>query len=272
MNMAWSANTQLAMRAARQGGKAVLELYRKKATPYTIKSDKSPVTIADIQSNNIIGDMLSSHTDYPILSEEGADDTLRLDAEYVWVVDPLDGTADFINNTDEFTIMISLVYNNTPIMGVIDCPSINSTYVAELGKGAWIYHKHTWRQVRVSKVRDIAKCRALVSRSHYTKPERDFVDNLCLGAVQSKGSSLKVTEISSAKAEIYITFTNKMKEWDTAASHIILREAGGTMSDMAGNPLSYNEEDVFHNNGILATNGHTHNFIVESYLNYKKTV
>lgn len=261
--MNWSADTHLAIKAARQGGEVVMKLYHKTVT-YELKHDNSPVTDADIQSNGIIGDILATR-DYPILTEEGVDDKSRLDAESVWVVDPLDGTAEFVNRTGEFTIMVSLVKNGVPVVGVIDSPHEGSTYVAELGQGAFVYHNYTWDQIKVSKINDILQSRVLVSRTHNPVLERDFIRGLQVNSLQSRGSSLKALAVSSGEADAYVTFSDRIKEWDTAASHCILHEAGGIMTDMQGRSLVYNQADVCHRSGILATNGYLHNYMVKSY-------
>lgn len=265
--MNWSADTQLAIRAARKGGEAVMRLYHQKVT-YELKHDNSPVTDADIQSNDIISDMLAAK-DYPILTEEGVDDASRLDAEYVWVVDPLDGTTEFVNRTGEFTIMVSLVKDGVPVVGVIDSPHEGSTYVAELGQGAFIYHKGTWGRINVSKINDILQSKVLVSRTHNPVLERDFIKELQVNNLQSKGSSLKAAAVSSGEADVYITFSNRIREWDTAASYCILHEAGGIMTDAQGGSLVYNQADVCHKRGILATNGHLHNHVVKSYNKFR---
>jgi 3'(2'), 5'-bisphosphate nucleotidase len=261
--MNWSADTQLAIKAARQGGEAVMRLYDKTIT-YELKSDDSPVTDADIQSNDIISNILAAG-DYPILTEEGADDVSRLDAEYVWVVDPLDGTAEFVNRTGEFTVMVSLVKSGVPVVGVIDSPHEGLTYAAESGQGAWMYQKGVWNRIGVSKISNVLQSRVLVSRTHNPESERNFIEELHVKSLQSKGSSLKVMAVSSGEADAYITFSNRIKEWDTAASYCILHEAGGVMTDMQGCRLVYNQADVCHQNGILATNGHLHDCMMTSY-------
>ena len=112
---------------------------------------------------------------------------------------------------------------------------------------------------------DLLKCRAVGSRHHLSDKEKSFIKKLGIEDFTSIGSSLKVGKISSGEAEAYITTTNKMKEWDSAASYCIVTEAGGKMTDMLGNEIIYNNEDVYHQNGILVTNGLIHNKIVEEF-------
>ncbi len=122
--------TELAINAIRKASKTVMEIYNSKFTT-SFKDGNEPITEADIKSNQIISNSLSE-SNHPILSEESKDDLeKRLEAKKVWIVDPLDGTTDFVNKTGEFTIMIALVENQIPILGVILCPPQNTLYVAQ---------------------------------------------------------------------------------------------------------------------------------------------
>jgi len=183
----------------------------------------------------------------------------------VWIVDPLDGTSDFIDKTGEFTIMIALIQNKKPILGVISWPTEKTFFVAQKGCGAFRYSNEQWQKIDVTRVAELPKCRAVGSRHHLSDREKLFIKKLGIEDFTSIGSSLKVGKISSGEAEAYITTTNKMKEWDTAASYCIILEAGGKMTDMLGNDILYNNEDVFHHNGILVTNGLIHEKILEEY-------
>ena len=189
-----------------KAGERILEVYE---TDFSTekKDDDSPITEADIESNKILKEVLGE-TGITILSEEDTDDKKRLSEEKVWIVDPLDGTTDFVNRTGEFTIMS-----------------------------------------------EIQNCHALVSRHHLSEKEKKLLDEMEISVVTSIGSSLKVTEIASGEAEIYVTTTNKLKQWDTCASNCIISEAGGKMTDISGKEMVYNTESVNHENGILVTNG-----------------
>ncbi len=183
----------------------------------------------------------------------------------IWIVDPLDGTSDFIDKTGEFTVMIALVKNKEPILGVIAWPTEKTIFAAQKGKGAFRYSNEEWKKISVTEISDLQNCRAVGSRHHLSDREKMFIEKLGIKNFTSIGSSLKVGKISSGEAEAYITTTNKMKEWDSAASHCIISEAGGKMTDMSGNGLTYNNEIVNHQNGILVTNGLIHNKIVEEF-------
>jgi len=254
---------EIAIDAAIQAGNKILEIYQGQINSQT-KSDDSPITEADLKSNEIIKSILS-RTSHMVLSEEDKDDQKRLSEETIWIVDPLDGTSDFIDKTGEFTVMIALVKKGKPVLGVINWPTENTIFAAQKDKGAFRYSNGKWEKISVTQISDLAKCRTVGSRHHLSEKEKKFIKNLGITDFTSIGSSLKVGKISSGEAEAYITFTNKMKEWDSAASYCIVNEAGGRMSDMFGNDIHYNNKVVNHKNGILVTNGIIHDKIVEEF-------
>ncbi len=253
----------VAIDATEKAGKAIMEIYGGNYETST-KSDDSPITEADLKSNEIIKKILSK-TNHSILSEEDKDDQSRLLEEIIWIVDPLDGTSDFIDKTGEFTVMIALVKNKKPVLGVIGWPSEKTIFVAQKGCGAFRYSNDKWEKIHVTSVSELSKCRAVGSRHHLSDKEKNFIKKLGIKDFASIGSSLKVGKISSGEAEAYITTTNKMKEWDSAASYCIVNEAGGKMTDMHGNDISYNNKIVNHQNGILVTNGLIHEKIVNEF-------
>ena len=238
-----------------RAGEKVLEIYE---TDFSTekKDDDSPITQADIESNKILKEVLGE-TGISILSEEDVDDKKRLSDDKIWIIDPLDGTTDFVNRTGEFTIMVGLVEKHKSILGLIYWPIKKKMYLAESGKGAF-RHDEEWEKIETTMMSEMQNCQALVSRHHLSEKEKKLLDEMEIAVVTSIGSSLKVTEIASGDAEIYLTTTNKMKQWDTCASNCIISEAGGKMTDMSGKELSYNTEIVNHENGILVTNGLIH--------------
>lgn len=253
----------IALEAVKEAGDAILDIYHKDYKTST-KHDESPITEADLRSNEIIKRILSK-TKYKILSEEDKDDHKRLSEDMIWIVDPLDGTSDFIDKTGEFTVMVALIKNKKPILGVIGWPTGKIIFAAQKEKGAYKYSKNKWEKISVTNISDPTDCRAVGSRHHLSKKEKLFIEKLGIKDFTSIGSSLKVGKISSGEAEAYITTTDKMKEWDSAASFCIISEAGGKMTDMLGNELTYNNKIVNHQNGILVTNGLIHNKILEEF-------
>jgi len=253
----------VALEAVIKAGNAILDIYGEKYET-SIKQDDSPITEADLKSNEIIKEFLSK-TDHQILSEEDKDDQSRLSQETIWIVDPLDGTSDFIDKTGEFTVMIALVKNKKPILGVIGWPTEKTVFAAQKGSGAFRYTNNEWTKISVTKISELSKCRAVGSRHHLSDKEKMFIEKLGIKNFTSIGSSLKVGKISSGEAEAYITTTNKMKEWDSAASYCIISEAGGKMTDMLGNDITYNNKIINHKNGILVTNSLIHKKILEEF-------
>ena len=253
----------IAIKAAQEASNVILDIYQKDYNIST-KTDNSPVTDADLESNKIINKILSN-TKYSILSEEDVDDQSRLSKDMIWIVDPLDGTSDFIDKTGEFTIMIALIQNKKPILGVIAWPTEKTLFVAQKNCGAFRYSDNKWDKISVTKINELSKCRTVGSRHHLLEKEKEIIKKIGIKDFTSIGSSLKVGKISSGQAEAYITTTNKMKEWDTAASYCIISEAGGKMTDMLGNDLTYNNKNVYHKNGILVTNGLIHEKIIKEF-------
>jgi len=253
----------IAIKAAQEASNAILEIYKSDYNTFT-KSDNSPVTDADLKSNKVINEILSD-TKYSILSEEDLDDQSRLLKDMIWIVDPLDGTSDFIDKTGEFTVMIALIQNKKPILGVIAWPTEKILFVAQKNCGAFRYSNDKWDKISVTQIDELSKCRTIGSRHHLSDKEKKFIKKIRIKNFTSIGSSLKVCKISSGEAEAYITTTNKMKEWDTAASYCIISEAGGKMTDMIGNELTYNNKNVYHQNGILVTNGLIHDKIIKEF-------
>jgi len=260
--------TKLAIHAAIEAGKEVMTVYNKEFSS-TVKNDNSPLTEADIKSNNIIQKIISIFG-YPILSEESTDDKKRLDFQKIWIVDPLDGTTDFIKKTGEFTIMISLLEGKKPILGIIYWPTEDKLFLAQKERGAYILDNDIWSKLSVSNISELSQCKVVGSRHHISDNEQKFLKSMNIFKFTSKGSSLKVVDVSSGFAELYFTTTNKIKQWDTCASYCIINEAGGKMTDMFGKDLEYNTEKLNHENGLLVSNGLIHEKIIKFYTEFLK--
>ena len=143
----------IAIKAAKEAGDVILEVYQEDFETVK-KNDDSPVTEGDLKSNEIIKKILSQ-TDHVILSEEDNDDKSRLSKDMVWIVDPLDGTSDFIDKTGEFTVMIALVKNKKPILGVIGWPTEKTLFVAQKGKGSFRYSNGEWSEITVTTISEL---------------------------------------------------------------------------------------------------------------------
>jgi len=253
---------------SKQAGKKTLSFYGGDLD-IKEKGDNAPVTKADIASNEIIVSELRK-TSIPILSEEGVDDADRFDSDLVWIVDPLDGTKDFIQETGEFTIMIGLVEkqkNNSyrPVLGVIYCPVSATVYYATKAGGAWVLcDGHEVRQIKVSPEEKWRNTVMLTSRNHTTTLEWDIAKKLGIPKIITYGSSLKICLIADEKGHINFNPAPYTWEWDICAADIILEEAGGKISDIKGEIFNYNKKEPRNNHGYLATNGIIHDEIVEN--------
>ncbi|MCK5211931.1 3'(2'),5'-bisphosphate nucleotidase CysQ [Candidatus Parcubacteria bacterium] len=233
------------------------------------KGNDSPVTVADLESNKVLVSGLREFG-WPILSEEGVDDKKRFGAELVWIIDPLDGTKDFIQETGEFTIMIGLVEkqaNNTyrPILGVIYRPTAKTIYYAIKGGGVWAKQgEHKPRLLKVAPVSKWQDIIMLTSRNHTTDLEKRLAKKLGIPKILTYGSSLKACLIADKKGHINLNTTPKTFEWDVCASDIIVHEAGGKFTDSKGKLFNYNKKDPRNQRGYAATNGIIHDEIIEN--------
>jgi len=231
-------------------GKGILEIYHSDLDfGVEVKSDDSPLTIADKKANDIIVAGLEklSHQ-YPIISEENKqlDYEDRKDFSAFWLVDPLDGTKEFIKRNGEFTVNIALIQDGIPVLGVVFTPVLEQLFYAHKNEGAFKITKELPPE-KVSATAftmDQKQLRVICSRSHLNKETQDYVDQLTDPILVSKGSSLKFLMLAEGQAELYPRLAPTM-EWDTAAAQIILEEAGGSViNHETGLPLSYNKESL----------------------------
>lgn len=234
---------------ANKAGKAILEVYASEDFQVEEKSDNSPLTIADRQSNDLICSFLKSEfPDIPIISEENkhVPFEIRKDYEYCWMVDPLDGTKEFISRNGEFTVNIALIFNGIPVLGVVQVPATDSIYWAAAGSGAWKQSGAGAPEALVCNTfrRSDRGLRIVCSRSHLNPATKDFIEDLNEPELTSKGSSLKFMVLAEGEAELYPRIAPTM-EWDTAAAQCILEEAGGSVVDYeSGDRLRYNKESL----------------------------
>lgn len=250
---------------AKAAGDEILKYYNSDFdVAYKDDDPKSPVTNADLVSDKIIKEGLAKYG-WPILSEESADDKSRLNSEYVWIVDPLDGTSDFIKKADEFCVIIALVENNKPILGVVYEPVAGTIYFAERKKGSFKEEEKEIGRIRMSPVSEFSAMKIFLSRSHPGKKEIIFAEKFGIKNKIICGSAgVKICKIAEGLGDIYINSSDKSSEWDTCAGALILREAGGKITDMDGNDLVYNNENPRHLRGYVASNGTRHNDIIKA--------
>ncbi|MGD8778972.1 MAG: 3'(2'),5'-bisphosphate nucleotidase CysQ [Ignavibacteria bacterium] len=239
---------------AQKAGEKILEVYGRNDFKINIKDDNSPLTIADQLSHQMILEELNKlDSNIPVISEEGKDIKFeeRKDWEMFWLVDPLDGTKEFINRNGEFTVNIGLIENNLPVLGVIYVPVSGVIYYGTVGAGAWKRTRNEREKIKV-KSKDFNDGLTVVqSRSHSGEEEEKYYSKFKIKETISRGSSLKICMLAEGKADLYFR-GGKTWEWDTAAGHAILKAAGGNIFTKEKKELLYNKESL-KNEGFIAT-------------------
>ncbi len=222
------------------------------------KADASPVTEADLVANRLIVERLAPlGGGWPILTEEGRAPAWRERREWrrYWLVDPLDGTREFIKRNGEFSVNIALIDGGVPVLGVVLAPVVDLEYAAIRGQGAWRYHDEPGA-IHVRHPPDPPTL--ALSRSHATRRELQLIETFSRGDARAQvvrcGSSLKTCLVAEGKADLYPRL-GPTSEWDTAASQCVLEAAGGHLTDLSGRPLRYNARDSLLNPMFVAHNG-----------------
>lgn len=258
-----------AVEAARQAAAVIINVYSR---PFEveIKSDDSPVTEADKKSDALIRRLLGQkYPRHSFLTEEGADDRARLTAEYVWIIDPLDGTKDFVDRDGEFAINIALVHRHTPVVAVVAVPVTGEIFCAIKGEGAWLLEPNGRR--RLLKVSDrLNELILLSSVYHENTDEKElaalYADRIAV--TRHVGSAIKACRIASGEADVSFRFNPNTKEWDTCAPQLLVEEAGGFFTEPDGSPITYNREDVYNRRGFAIYN-RPENAFAQEYLRHK---
>lgn len=234
----------IAREAAMEAGKAILKIYETEDFGVESKGDSSPLTKADKAAHGVIVSFLEN-TNLPILSEEGKDVPYseRRNWEYFWLVDPLDGTKEFIKRNGEFTVNIALVYKEKVIAGVVYTPVTQKLHWGIVGAGAFLEFQGKSVALKVNGKDDLKETvRVVASRSHMSEETQEFINQFPSTEIVSMGSSLKFMVLAEGGADVYPRFGPTM-EWDTAAAQAVLEAAGGTVIDNETNqPLFYNKE------------------------------
>ncbi len=236
-----------------EAGKAIMDVYNNcEDMQIEYKEGDMPLTAADKAANAIIVDCLKKEfPEYAILSEEEKDNLSRLENDYCFIVDPLDGTKEFIKRNGQFTINIALAYKHKSILGVIYVPVIEELYYAAQGLGAFLQVNGQVTKLAVSnRTSDI---RVVMSNSHGCPEMDQLLEKYHLTNFVSMGSSLKGCVIAKGEAEVYYRY-NPTMEWDTAAMQCIVEEAGAIFRQMDGSEMTYNREDSLNRKGFYIIN------------------
>lgn len=240
---------------ALEAGKIIMEVYE---TDFAVdyKEDASPLTMADRRANEHIVRGLREHfPEYAILSEEMKDDGSRRDNDYCFIVDPLDGTKEFVKRNGQFTVNIALAYRQHPVIGVIMVPVTGDLYYAATETGAY---KQDGKTGEITRLQVSSKMDGLIwvgSKSHSGEQEKALIEKhqQQITEVISAGSSLKGCLVAEQKADVYYRF-GPTCEWDTAAMHCIAETAGAIVRQLDHTPLLYNRENTLNDKGFYIVN------------------
>lgn len=240
--------------AGKLASEKVMEIYEA-GFHVEIKEDDSPVTDADIASDKIIRETLSCFSDVAWLSEEDFDDVSRLNKDKLFIIDPLDGTIDFVQRDGQFGINIAYVENKKPVVAVVCAPARHLIAYAVKGEGSYLMDEtgHVEKLHVSDKKENIT---VVVSRTNCSQFEKDQFEKHkeLIKEVIPMGASTKAICIASGNAEACIRMTDKTKEWDTCAPELLVTEAGGIFEDTRLQPFEYNRADVHNHFGYVMLN------------------
>ncbi|MFW5966016.1 MAG: 3'(2'),5'-bisphosphate nucleotidase CysQ [Persicimonas sp.] len=234
---------------AEEAGEAIMEIYRSADFETTYKEDDSPLTRADLASHRILVEGLEAiEPGLPVLSEESSEISRarRQQWKTFWMIDPLDGTKEFIKQNGEFTVNVALIDDGRPVLGVVHAPDLAATYFAVEDIGAFKRTEEASQPLAVAKQVELPVA-VVVSRSHLRERDEAFIEALRTeygeATLTPKGSSLKLCLVAEGLADVYPRFGPTM-EWDTAAAQCVVEQAGGLVHTENGDVLAYNKDDL----------------------------
>ena len=259
-SLAYARELDVASSLSRQAGALAVAIRDRGPLTVEHKAGDEPVTLADrAASELIVAGLRAAFPDDVIVSEESADDLLRLSARRVWYVDPIDGTKDFIRGGDGFSVMIGLCLDARPVLGVVYQPLGDRLFFAA-DSGAWLdAPDQPPRRLAVSPNTDVAAIRLVASKSHRSPVIDEVKSALGISNELNIGSvGLKLALIALGERDLYVNPWPKCKAWDTCAPEAILLAAGGRLTDTVGNPIRYDQPELGRLHGLVASNGHVH--------------
>lgn len=253
-----------ATQIAKEAGQEILKFYHStEKIAVNFKSDQSPLTEADLIANKFIISRLTQLTPtLPILSEESAPTSFaeRKKWQQYWLIDPVDGTKEFINKTDEFTVNIALIADHKPILGIVYAPALQLCYFAAADIGAFKQEKNLPIQAISTRPYNHKDVVVTASRRHGHGQLQDFLNRIGSYTIVQRGSALKCGLVAEGVADIYPRF-GPTSEWDIAAGQCVIEQAGGKIIDFSGNPLRYNTKESLENPNFLAVGDINHNWL-----------
>ena len=250
----WEEQLEAAIEAGVKAIDGILKIYH---TDFAveIKEDQSPVTLADKNADKVIREYLhAKYPDYAFLTEESEDDKARLNNDFVWIVDPVDGTKDFVAKDGGFTTNIALAYKHEAVVGVVVVPLTGEIYYAAKGLGAFYRKDGVIKRIHVNDKLDNL---TVYKSVFHSKPEEDVMiakHQDKIKKIEKWGSALKPCRIAQGLGELSYRLSDGTKEWDTAASQVIVEQAGGIFLDPHKNRIMYNREDVYNREGYIICN------------------
>jgi 3'(2'), 5'-bisphosphate nucleotidase len=279
--MNWA--SAIAINAASKASDLIMGVYRKNDFQIEYKGANDPVTIADKMANEEICSVLhEANRSFGILTEEKIDDPENLKnskslmkslnswdtAEYCWIIDPIDGTKDFIEKTGNFGVHIGLIENGVPIIGVVSYPAHYTMFYAMKGMGAFRFKEGQRERISVSEETDIRKMRSLTSEKTTDEKLNKMVTSLKLTYPQKIGGiGLKIINVAHGDADLYLVFNSTPSLWDICAPQIILEEAGGIITDLKGKTINYRNKKIKLKTGLIAVNRNAHASVIETIKN-----
>ena len=254
----------IAKTVAREAGAIIMRHYARAEIAVSTKADKSPVTAADLEANAAITLALATaFAGDAILTEETPDDLARLANRRVWIIDPLDGTRDFVARTGDFCVHVGFAVDGEAVMGVVYQPTVDSLAFAARGGGAFEERDGQTRALHASTLSAPGEIRIGVSRLNL-----DEGLGKCLAAAGMAdrsvrlGASVKHIALARGDLDAVLNLSPSEQEWDTCAPEVIMREAGCTVTNGDGVPFRYNQPDLYRPRGSAASNGHCHSLVL----------
>jgi 3'(2'), 5'-bisphosphate nucleotidase len=252
-------------RAAALEAAALVQRYRAPNIRVDHKHEGEPVTEADIAASALIVDRLrAAFPGDAILSEEVPDDGSRLSAQRVWMVDPIDGTRDFIRGDSGYAVMIGLAIGGRPLVGVVSQPATGITWGGSVGETCWKERPEGSRaELHPSEKKEPPGIRLVASKSHRTHDIDLFRKALGIDdEINVGGVGLKVAMVAEGSRDLYVYPGSRTKVWDSCAPEAIIAAAGGRLTDTYGDSLVYDQVDLYNRKGLIASNGRLHDLVV----------
>lgn len=252
----WEVICQEVCRLAREAGARIMTIYSG-ASDISVgfKADKSPLTVADLAAHHCIMQGLAALTpEIPVVSEESINSQVhRLPIGLFWLIDPLDGTKEFVARNGEFTVNIALIEDGEPVWGVVFAPALDLLYWGGRAFGSCksVSDTHEWLRVAMLPAHDLP-VRVVASKSHLNAETEDFIEGLGSVSIVQAGSSLKLCRVAEGLADVYPRLA-PTSEWDTAAAQAVVEGAGGFVMDTDGHALTYGKAEVLNPSFVVAS-------------------